>query len=517
VRGGTGGILIRLPRALRLPAELRLGRLSLALLAAVSTASTIVILESDHGRSPAQLAALAALRERRIVTTAAAPPPVSRPPTSSSSGAGSATSADSGGGSTAASTPSAAGGASGSAAATSAGASSGASASSATSGSSSAPGPSSPTTVAALLPRGAHVFEISLTAPSFAAAFGPDSPASYLRSLVGRGTLLAGYRSLGSGELADELAMISGQAPNADTAAGCQTYAEFPTATVAAQNGTVSGKGCVYPETALTIGDQVSAKGKVWKAFIEDMGATACAHPNSDAADNGPPTGAGAGYDTRHNPFIYFHSLLDLGDCANDDVDLTHLPAAVKSASGAPMFSFLAPGACADGAAQAAPADTSTTSTTSASTTSTSTTSSATTTSASASATSSASSSAPATGTGAGSSGCAAGAPVGVAAEDGFLKAWVPAILGSPAYRHDGVLIIAFSATGAARGAAARTGALVLGHSVRRGRRLARSYTPYSLLRSVEDMLGFTPLAHAAKAPSFAKDVLGINQHERNR
>jgi hypothetical protein len=79
------------------------------------------------------------------------------------------------------------------------------------------------------------------------------------------------------------------------------------------------------------------------------------------------------------------------------------------------------------------------------------------------------------------------------------------------------VLIIAFSATGAARGGGARTGALVLGHSVRRGRKLAGSYTPYSLLRSVEDMLGFTPLAHAAKAPSFAKNILGINQHERNR
>ena len=33
-------------------------------------------------------------------------------------------------------------------------------------------------------------------------------------------------------------------------------------------------------------------------------------------------TGAGSDYATRHNPFIYFHSLLDLGGCSSNDVGI---------------------------------------------------------------------------------------------------------------------------------------------------------------------------------------------------
>ncbi len=104
----------------------------------------------------------------------------------------------------------------------------------------------------------------------------------------------------------------------------------------------------MYPETALTIGDQVSASGHVWQAYIADMGKQACAHPNSNAAADGDLPGTEAGYDTAHNPFIYFHSLLDLGDCASDDQDLSRLQPALAHASGAPTFSFIAPGACED-------------------------------------------------------------------------------------------------------------------------------------------------------------------------
>ena len=131
--------------------------------------------------------------------------------------------------------------------------------------------PSAPT-VPADLPKIRHVFEIALSTTSYASAFGPSSNAAYLRSLVPKGTLLSGFHSLGSGELADNLALVSGQGPDPDTAAGCTKYAEFPTGVTAKSNGLVAGNGCVYPETALTIGDQVSASGHVWKAYIADMG-----------------------------------------------------------------------------------------------------------------------------------------------------------------------------------------------------------------------------------------------------
>ncbi len=35
----------------------------------------------------------------------------------------------------------------------------------------------------------------------------------------------------------------------------------------------------------------------------------------------------GDGYATRHNPFVYYHSLLDLGDCDQNDGPLDKLEA----------------------------------------------------------------------------------------------------------------------------------------------------------------------------------------------
>jgi hypothetical protein len=52
------------------------------------------------------------------------------------------------------------------------------------------------------------------------------------------------------------------------------------------------------------------------------------------------------------------------------------------------------------------------------------------------------------------------------------------------------------------------TGAVVLSRYTPRRRRIAATYGPYSLLRSLEDMLNDTPLAHAAGTRSFAKAVL---------
>jgi phosphatidylinositol-3-phosphatase len=316
-----------------------------------------------------------------------------------------------------------------------------------------------------------HVFVIALSTPSYASAFGHGSAARYLNDdLRPKGTLLSGYTTLGGAELPDYLAMIGGQAPNADTRANCPSYDEFPSSAKPSKSGEVPGTGCIYPNTALTIGDQVTASGHVWKAYIDDMGATACVHPNSNALDNAPLPGAGSDYDTRHNPFIYFHSLLDLGDCASDDVTLAKLPAALSAASKTPAYAFIAPGACED-AAQAS---------------------------------------------------CPDGTPAGLAGEDAFLKTWVPRILQSAAYRKNGVLIIAFAhaaapnptagatgATGATDPAGlTRTGALVISRYAQRDRTVSKAYNPYSLLRSVEDMLGLELLAHAKHAKSFVSAAL---------
>ena len=303
-----------------------------------------------------------------------------------------------------------------------------------------------------------HVFVIALTTSSFRAAFGQGSVAHYLNgTLRRRGTLLTGYRTLGGSELPDYLAMVSGQAPNADTRDDCATYAEFPSGATARSNGQVPGLGCVYPNTVLTIADQVTAAGEQWRAYLADMGNTTCMHPDSNAADDGPVTGAGSDYTTRHNPFIYFHSLLDLGGCSSDDVGLTQLTGALHTDKRAPTYAFIAPGLCDEPSA----------------------------------------------------SPCPTTEPTGLAAEDAFLKRWVPPILASAAYKQDGVLMIVFARAPASTASAPmRTGALILSPLAKAGSTVRGNYNPYSVLRSVEDMLGYTPLAHAKSAHSFATAAL---------
>ena len=343
--------------------EIRLSRLSFAALAALSVLVTVVIISGGGDRSSAELAAAAALHAHPVhVVTGpggqGAAAVASTPSAGFSSagagqaggaGGGSATGTDVGSGSDLGSSvsPSDDGTSGGGGQSTSSGGSNGASNNGGSNTTPKSTTPSAPK-VPADLPKIRHVFEIALSTTSYASAFGPSSNAAYLRSLVPKGTLLSGFHSLGSGELADNLALVSGQGPDPDTAAGCTKYAEFPTGVTAKSNGLVAGNGCVYPETALTIGDQVSASGHVWKAYIADMGKQACAHPNSNTADDGDLPGTEAGYDTAHNPFIYFHSLLDLGDCATDDQDLSRLQPALAHASGAPTFSFIAPGQCED-------------------------------------------------------------------------------------------------------------------------------------------------------------------------
>jgi hypothetical protein len=504
------------------PSDFRLGRLSLTILIAVSALATFVILSGGHGRTHAEIAALAALHERpatrTVVAAAPAPAPASAEPagdSGSNTGSGDSGSGDSGAPSSADTSAPAA------SSDTSTATGSGDDDSSGSGGSNSS-NTTATTPADSNLPKVGHVFEIALSTTSYKAAFGRDG-AAYLKALERRGTLLRGYRSLGSSELADNLAMISGQAPNPDTRGGCTTFAEFPTAVVAKANGLVPGTGCVYPETALTIGDQVSASGHVWRAYIEDQGKQTCVHANSNAVDDLALPGADPGYDSRHNPFIYFHSLLDLGDCATDDLDLSKLPAALSSTSKTATFSFLAPSACGDARAIAAGAPGSTSSpstdpiTTTTTTTSSSTPPTTSTTPTTTTSTTTGTATTPTTvGTTAVSgalgsptaAACPAG-PVAIAAENAFVKKWVPLILRSPAYKKDGVLVIALSGDGAKRsGPPARTGSLVLSRYARKGKVITTNYSPYSLLRSLEDVLGYTPLAKAKSAPSFASAVL---------
>jgi hypothetical protein len=327
--------------------------------------------------------------------------------------------------------------------------------------------PSAPTPEAG---RIKHVFVVSLASPGYEAAFGATPQMPYLAAtLRPTGQLLSGYSLLDDAGLANSVAAISGQPPNPSTQANCSTYGEFPAGSTLDSKGVVAGAGCLYPVEALTIADQLTSAHFKWRAYVEGMVDETgkpdnCVHPDAAAADL-PAVGA---YAARQNPFVYFHSLLDLGDCATNDLPLTQLEADLRKVDSTPNYSFVSPSLC-----------------------------------------------------NAGISGqCPEGSPSGAATADAFLSQWVPKILASPAYKQDGLLIVSFDEVDPAAAASSaatpppaprQVGALLLSRYTTPGATDAAAYGPYSLLRSVEDLFGLTHLARAngARVGSFAPALLG--------
>jgi hypothetical protein len=350
-----------------------------------------------------------------------------------------------------------------------------------------APGSSAPATT---LPSGTkikHVFVITLASSGYEQTWGTGSAATYLTTqLRPRGTLLSNYYAIAHLDLPNYIAMISGQGPNADTEANCPTFSEFPANSTFDANGQLPGAGCVYPVNVVTLADQLTSSRHQWRAYVEDLAngsppVTSCRHPSSGQTDPTQSGRLGDEYAARHNPFVYFHSLLDLGDCASDDVPLTQLAADLSSTAKTPNYSFIAPNLCHDGSETV----------------------------------------------------CADGEPGGLARADAFLKQWVPLILDSPAYKKDGLLVITFAdapagdtsgccrapggpSAGSSAGAPAsvtgggRVGALLLSRYTTPGALSITPYNHYSLLRTIEDLFGLRHLANANQTgvTTFGSDVL---------
>jgi hypothetical protein len=443
-------------RRLRRLREVRLTRAGLCAVSVVSLLSTALVIATALGRSGAHGQALALLRGPRLVHVVLPPRPAPPAPVAPRGPAPKAT--------LVASTPT-----------------------------QSTPTQATPTqatttkttkTTPASTPvpsKAKHVFVIALTTQSYRAAFGPSSAMKYLNHVLRpKGDLLTGYETLGGTNLPDYLAMVSGQAPNLDTKRDCPTYAGFPPRAAPDTAGQVRGRGCVYPNTIVTIGDQLDAAARGWKGYFEDLGAAtapapapatapalpaaqqSCQHPNSGAVDATLTPVAGNDYATSQNPFVYFHSLLDLGDCTRDDLPLTALTGGLRSPGRTASLVYIAPGLCDNGSDTACPGVT----------------------------------------------------PTGPAGADAFLKQWVPAVLGSPAYRKNGVLLIVLASSKTQLGAGTasdhplRTGALVISRYAKAGSTTRALYTPYSVLRSIEDLFALKALGHARGAKSFATIAL---------
>ena len=121
----------------------------------------------------------------------------------------------------------------------------------------------------ATLPPVKHVFVIVLGENSFEETFGATSPAPYLaHTLAAKGELLPNYYAVTKGELANQIALLSGQGPTVETAAGCPVPTDILPGTVSA-TGQVEGAGCVYPAATATLPGQLAEKKLGWKAYVE--------------------------------------------------------------------------------------------------------------------------------------------------------------------------------------------------------------------------------------------------------
>jgi hypothetical protein len=345
-----------------------------------------------------------------------------------------------------------------------------------------------------------HVFIIVLENEGYQITFGRKSPAAFLKSLARQGALLQNYYGIGHNSLDNYIAMISGQAPNPITQSDCQDFVDF-VSTGTTKDGQAIGTGCVYPSNTLTIANQLESKGLTWKGYMEDMGndpgreSATCGHPAIGNKDNTHKATIGDQYATRHNPFVYFHSIIDFPTCAAHVVNLSALATDLAKVETTPNYVFITPNLCHDGHDEK----------------------------------------------------CVDGEPGGLIAADKFLTGIVPQILASPAYKQDGLLIVTFDEADTGpkhRNASAccreprgpnikpgakvfddidhgpgifgpgggLTGAVLISRFIKPGTVSKIAYNHYSLLRGVEDFfdLGYLGYAGQKGLKSFGKDVFTL-------
>jgi hypothetical protein len=352
------------------------------------------------------------------------------------------------------------------------------------------PPPPGPQAIREPLPPIRHVFVLMLENQSYGVTFGSRSKAPYLaRTLPARGALLTQYYAIGHASLGNYIALVSGQAPNTATQLDCAVYEDFrPSAAALDAHGQLRGSGCVYPRLVRSLPDQLEAAGLSWKAYMEDMGrnptreSATCGHVPLGAPETTNLASRGDQYAAKHNPFVYFHAIIDdQARCDSHVVNLERLPQDLASADTTANYSFITPNLCSDGHdAQ-----------------------------------------------------CIDGHVGGLTAIDRFLRKWVPLIEAAPTFRADGMLVITFDESdgAGAEGSSAccgerplpgarfppgfggpgggRVGAIVLSKFVKPGTVSAVPYNHYSLLRTVEAIFGLRYLGYAGEQElrEFGPDV----------
>jgi hypothetical protein len=248
--------------------------------------------------------------------------------------------------------------------------------------------------------------------------------------------------------------------------------------------GQQPGSGCVYPSNVMTLAQQFLGNDLTWRDYNEDMGAdptresVTCGHPvvgQPDHTEVATPTDM---YASRHDPFVYFHSIIDNAKlCDSHVVNLESLPKDLAHVSSTANYTFITPNLCDDGH----------------------------------------------------DASCANGETGGLPRADAFLKTWVPKITASQAFKEDGLLLITFdeaassdasSCCGEMPGPAApepggtgpgggRTGAVILSPCTAPGTVTNTAYNHYTMLGSIENIFRLSHLGYAGLPHStyFGKDI----------
>ena len=275
-----------------------------------------------------------------------------------------------------------------------------------------------------------HVWLIILENKAYDATFTGLNQNSYLwKTLPQQGVLLKRYYGTGHSSMDNYLSLVSGQSPNEDTQEDCSVsnktigpnsdilhsgslrtnanYGQMNSPANASQpsgaNAPLGENGCTYPTDVPTLFNQLSAAGKTWKGYAQDIGgaqtpgsaqfqantvpgreAAACAGPGTaahnpdtnptDMAGNYPPgvtalTAAQPNdqYVAKHFPFPWFQSLTgssvngpalnepsnggancDANHIANLDNPTTGLVHDLQNPKDTPDFSWITPDNCSD-------------------------------------------------------------------------------------------------------------------------------------------------------------------------
>jgi hypothetical protein len=212
-----------------------------------------------------------------------------------------------------------------------------------------------PSFARAAVPHFDHVVVTFMENEDATSTFEDPSAAPNLAALRRLGSYLPDYYGVGHASLDNYIALFGGEQPTTDTEGDCLGDAV---------------QDCEFPASVPTLGSSLDAAKDSWKIYSEgedEVGVAgaaighSCLHqadPTLPDAYQGPGT---AGYATRHNPAMWYDSVIDKGAtvtagvagnstyCDAHSVDYTQLATDDQSPTTLPTFSFVQPDTCHDG------------------------------------------------------------------------------------------------------------------------------------------------------------------------